>query len=164
MKIYFTFFLPDFALGIQLPCKPLPKASLEEQYVIWPPVTLYSIAHEFPQDEVSKIRFCFHHQDTRIILDIVCPPLRCLILLPQRTAISLACLLLWLNNVHQSTFWASICSSGTVFFFSSTYWLNSTSHPLLANLRSFPPQLISATHFVTTFYISVFSWTFSSWA
>ena len=116
MKIYFTFFLPDFALCIQLPCKPLPKASLEEQYVIWPPVTLYSIAHEFPQDEVSKIRFCFHHQDTRIILDIVCPPLRCLILLPQRTAISLACLLLWLNNVHQSTFWASICSSGTVFF------------------------------------------------
>ena len=163
MKIYFTFFLPDFALCIQLPYKPLPKASLEEQYVIRPPVTLYSIAHEFPQDEVSKIRFCFHHQDTRIILDIVCPPLRSLILLPQRTAISLACLLLWLNNVHQSTFWASICSSGTVSS-SSTYLLNSTSHTFLANLSSFPPQLISATHFVTTFYTSVFTWTSSSWA
>lgn len=134
---------------IQLPCKLLPKANLEKQYVIWPPVTLYSFAHQFPQDKVIKIRFGFHYQETRIILYIVCPPLRSLILLPQRTAISLACFLLWLNNVHQSTFWASTCSSGTGFF-PLTYLLNSTSHPFLANLSSFPPQLISAAHFVTT--------------
>ena len=117
VTIYFTFFLPDFALCIQLPCKPLPKANLEKQYVIWPPVTLYSFAHEFPQDKVIKIRFGFHYQDTRIILYIVFPPLRSLTLLLQRTVIPLARLLLRLNNVHQSTFWASTCSSGTVFFF-----------------------------------------------
>ena len=116
VTIYFTFFLPDFALCIQLRCKPLPKANLEKQYVIWPPVTLYSFAHEFPQDKVIKVRFGFYYQDTRIILCTVFPPLRSLTLLPRGTAISLARLLLRLNKVHQSTFWASTCSSGTVFF------------------------------------------------
>ena len=110
VTIYFTFFLPDFALCIQLRCKPLPKANLEKQYVIWPPVTLYSFAHEFPQDKVIKVRFGFHYQDTRIILCTVFPPLRSLTLLPRGTAISLARLLLRLNKVHQSTFWASTCS------------------------------------------------------